>query len=264
VNKPAHTAHAVLRSTRRRVGLQSTVGLDFVVGGRGRVRLGGCPEPARAEGASTLGVDAVLGEHRRSTCGHSFQPSLAGSRRRWPLLPAKRDACREMLWASRPGQVLCGGAASACRGRALRYSSASLGVVDLSDARPTSWASSGSTTCGRTEPACSAACGRTASFTPRAPRRERPLQCCGCGAARRPRRLRPRGRRRRRPVHRRRGLVCQAPWPARPGRLDEPRAAPSGWHCAHRVPQRPGVQRRDPCGCDAGGCEFGRVARPSG
>jgi phage tail-like protein len=79
VNKPAHTSHAVCTVyPEARVGLQSTLGLDFVVGGREapRAPLGGCPEPgAPQEGASTLGVDAVLGE-RRPQYARPFIPTL--------------------------------------------------------------------------------------------------------------------------------------------------------------------------------------------
>lgn len=72
-NKPAHTVHTLcpVRADAR-VGVQSTVGVDFVLGGREppRAVLGGCPEPgAPAEGAAVLGVDSVLGARRPGYVG---------------------------------------------------------------------------------------------------------------------------------------------------------------------------------------------------
>jgi hypothetical protein len=67
-NKPAHTAHTVCPVyPGARVGVQSTVGLDFVLDGRTapHTQLGGRTGPgAPAEGAGILGVDSVLGERR--------------------------------------------------------------------------------------------------------------------------------------------------------------------------------------------------------
>jgi phage tail-like protein len=65
VNKPAQTVHTIYPVyAETRVGIQSTVGLDFVVGGQEapRTRLGGCPAPAA--GTGVLGVDSILGERR--------------------------------------------------------------------------------------------------------------------------------------------------------------------------------------------------------
>jgi phage tail-like protein len=65
VNKPAHTVHTIYPVyAETRVGIQSTVGLDFVIGGQEapRTQLGGCPAPAT--GTGLLGVDSVLGERR--------------------------------------------------------------------------------------------------------------------------------------------------------------------------------------------------------
>jgi phage tail-like protein len=68
VNRPAHTVYTVAPLyPEARVGLQATVGLDLVLGGREapRARLGGRPRPgATREGAGVLGRDAVLGERR--------------------------------------------------------------------------------------------------------------------------------------------------------------------------------------------------------
>jgi phage tail-like protein len=68
LNKPAHTDFVLTPAyPDARVGLQSTVGIDFVLGGResGRTQLGGCPEPgAPGDAAGVLGVNAVLGERR--------------------------------------------------------------------------------------------------------------------------------------------------------------------------------------------------------
>lgn len=67
-NKPAHTVHTLTPVyPEARVGEQSTVGIDFVIGGRrpGQLRLGGCP-PTRgpAREMAVLGTDAVLGDRR--------------------------------------------------------------------------------------------------------------------------------------------------------------------------------------------------------
>ncbi len=68
-NRPAHTVHNVCIVTPdARLGQQSTVGLDLVVGARGEphARLGGCPEPVAGEGSvGVLGVDTVLSERRQ-------------------------------------------------------------------------------------------------------------------------------------------------------------------------------------------------------
>jgi phage tail-like protein len=68
VNRPAHTVYTVAPLyPEARVGLQATVGLDLVLGGREapRAQLGGRPRPgAPREGPSVLGRDAVLGERR--------------------------------------------------------------------------------------------------------------------------------------------------------------------------------------------------------
>jgi phage tail-like protein len=71
-NKPAHTIHTLrVIYPDARVGEQSTVGLDFVIGGRrpGGTRLRGCPVPGEAVGSmrgpeGILGADTVLGERR--------------------------------------------------------------------------------------------------------------------------------------------------------------------------------------------------------
>ncbi len=68
VNKPAHTVHTLcpVRADAR-VDVQSTVGIDFVLGGREapETMLGGCPEiGAPASGAAVLGVDSILGAVR--------------------------------------------------------------------------------------------------------------------------------------------------------------------------------------------------------
>ena len=68
VNKPAHTAHR-LRAVHPdlRVGVQSTVGVDTVLGGRpaAGVRVTGCgtPQPSTEPG-HILGSDSILGERR--------------------------------------------------------------------------------------------------------------------------------------------------------------------------------------------------------
>jgi phage tail-like protein len=65
VNKPAHTVHTVYPVyAETRVGIQSTVGLDLIVGSREApgTQLGGCPAPA--PGTGVLGIDSVLGERR--------------------------------------------------------------------------------------------------------------------------------------------------------------------------------------------------------
>jgi phage tail-like protein len=70
VNKPAHTVHTLCAvQPDAQVGLQSTLGIDFVVGGARApaMQLGGCPVPdAPAEGTAggILGLDTVLGERR--------------------------------------------------------------------------------------------------------------------------------------------------------------------------------------------------------
>jgi len=68
VNKPAHTLfglRVVLADAR--VGLQSTVGADFVLGGRESLKtaVGGCPIPGGpAIRPGVLGVDSILGGRR--------------------------------------------------------------------------------------------------------------------------------------------------------------------------------------------------------
>lgn len=70
VNKPAHTAHTLCPIyPDARVAIQSTLGLDLVVGGRqaAGTRLGGRPVlPGMETPAAILGVDSVLGERRPS------------------------------------------------------------------------------------------------------------------------------------------------------------------------------------------------------
>ncbi|MEJ7812803.1 MAG: phage tail protein [Gemmatimonadaceae bacterium] len=68
LNKPAHTVHA-LRAIYpdARVGVQSSLGLDFVLGGRDAAgtRLGGCPVPGEPQPhPAILGHTSVLGERR--------------------------------------------------------------------------------------------------------------------------------------------------------------------------------------------------------
>jgi phage tail-like protein len=68
VNKPAH-AQFVLRvvPADARVGLQSTVGIDFVIGGNAapRTPLGGCAVPGGPQiRGGVLGVNSILGERR--------------------------------------------------------------------------------------------------------------------------------------------------------------------------------------------------------
>jgi phage tail-like protein len=68
VSRPAHTVYQIAPLyPEARVGLQATVGLDLVLGGREapRTRLGGRPQlGAPTQGAGVLGRDAVLGERR--------------------------------------------------------------------------------------------------------------------------------------------------------------------------------------------------------
>ena len=70
VNKPAHTAHTLCPIyPDARVAIQSTLGLDLVVGGRqaAGTRLGGrAVLPGMETPAAILGVDSVLGERRPS------------------------------------------------------------------------------------------------------------------------------------------------------------------------------------------------------
>jgi phage tail-like protein len=68
VNKPAHTGHGICSVfPEARVGLQATLGIDLVLGGRGppHTQLGGKPQAdAPATGVAALGVDSILGERR--------------------------------------------------------------------------------------------------------------------------------------------------------------------------------------------------------
>jgi phage tail-like protein len=79
VNRPAHTVYTIAPLyPEARVGLQATVGLDLVLGGREapRAQLGGRPRHgAPAQGAGVLGRDAVLGE-RRPQYARPVIPSL--------------------------------------------------------------------------------------------------------------------------------------------------------------------------------------------
>jgi hypothetical protein len=77
VNKPAHTVHTLCPVfPKARVGIQSTVGLDLVVGGQEALgtSLGGCPEAPAPGGSAKLGVDSVLGERRPSYVRPFTQP----------------------------------------------------------------------------------------------------------------------------------------------------------------------------------------------
>lgn len=70
VNKPAHTAHTLCPIyPSARVAVQSTLGLDLVVGGRQApaTPVGGCPTlPGTKTPAGLLGVDSILGQKRPS------------------------------------------------------------------------------------------------------------------------------------------------------------------------------------------------------
>ena len=78
-NKPAHTVYTLSAIyPEARVGLQSTVGLDLVIGGgtAPRTQLGGKPEPGRREpDGGVLGVDTVLGA-RRPQYARPVSPTL--------------------------------------------------------------------------------------------------------------------------------------------------------------------------------------------
>lgn len=68
VNKPAHTAHRLCPVyPDLRVGVQGTVGMDTVLGGRpaAGIQMAGCEEQGRASpSGSVLGGDAILGDRR--------------------------------------------------------------------------------------------------------------------------------------------------------------------------------------------------------
>ena len=125
---------------------------------------------------------------------------------------------------------------------------------------PTSSASSDSTIGSRTASACCAGLTPSASSFRKASDPDSPTTAAAGAPRRRARRLRPRDRRRLGPVHRRGGVATRS-IRRRTQALDAGATSLPLWValCYRECPSDPAPAPRDPCGCDAGGCEFARI-----